>query len=101
MVLALAALTDPAVETSPIRVLAQVPSRTYYVGQAIELRVGAEAEGERPEVDPPVIAGTDVALIDNALSPVAAAGIGAQTSERNLFITRFRILPHRAGELRI
>ena len=37
----------------PIPVVAQIPAKTYYVGQAIELRVGAEAAGERPQVDPP------------------------------------------------
>jgi hypothetical protein len=80
-------------------VLAQVPAKTYYVGQAIELRIGAEAAEERPEVTPPQIPNTDVALIDTTLSPVAATGIGGNTSERNLFITRLRLIAHRAGPL--
>src|SRR4051812_37494703 len=74
LVLALATHSVRADEPSSIRVLAQVPRKPYYVGQAVELRIGAEAAGERPEVDPPVIPGTDVALIDKALSPVAASG---------------------------
>ena len=85
----------------PIPVVAQVPAKTYYVGQAIELRVGAEAAGERPEVDTPEIPNTDVSLIGTELSPVTATGIGNLTSERNLFVTRFRLITHRAGMLRI
>jgi hypothetical protein len=82
-----------------IPVLAQVPAKTYYVGQAIELRIGAEAAEERPEVVPPQIPNADVALIGTGLSPVAATGIGSRTSERNLFVTRFRLIAHRAGAL--
>jgi hypothetical protein len=85
----------------PVAVLAQVPAKTYYVGQAIELRIGADAADERPEVVPPQIPNTDVALIGTDLSPVAATGIGNRTSERNLFVTRFRLIAHRAGPLAI
>jgi hypothetical protein len=88
-------------EPSPIRVIAQVPSRPYFVGQTLELRIGAEAGTERPEIVPPVIPQTDVSRIGSDLSPVTASGIGAQTSERNLYVTRFRLIPHRAGWLRI
>jgi hypothetical protein len=101
IVLGLAPLSARADEPAPIRVEARVPPKTYYVGQAIELRVGAEAAGERPEIIPPVVPCTDVSLIDTALSPLNASGIGDQTSERNLFITRFRLIPHCAGLLRI
>ncbi len=87
--------------SAPIPVVAQVPAKTYYVGQAIELRVGAEAAGERPQVDTPEIPNTEVALIGNELSPVSATGIGKLTSERNLFVTRFRLITHRSGPLRI
>ena len=86
---------------APIPVVAQVPTKIYYVGQAIELRVGAEAAGERPQVDGPEIPNTDVSLIGTELSPVSAMGIGNLTSERNLFVTRFRLITHRAGMLRI
>jgi hypothetical protein len=82
-------------------VLAQVPAKTYYVGQAIELRIGAEAAEERPDLAAPQIPNTDVALIGTDLSPVAATGIGNRTSERNLFVTRFRLIAHRAGPLAI
>jgi hypothetical protein len=92
-----AAADEPALPAIPV--LAQVPAKTYYVGQAIELRIGAEAADERPEIRPPRIASTDVALIGTDLSPVAATGIGGRTSERNLFITRFRLIAHRAGPL--
>src|SRR5262249_28248423 len=88
-------------EAPSIPVLAQVPAKTYYVGQAIELRIGAEGESHRPEVVPPVIPDAEVALIGTELSPVAATGIGDLTRERNLFITRFRLIARRAGRLRI
>ena len=103
IVLGMASLSAGSDEPSPppIRVVARVPAKTYYVGQAIELRVGAEALGERPEVTPPAIPTADVSLIDTALSPLVASGIGDVTSERNLFITRFRLIPRRAGALRV
>jgi hypothetical protein len=88
-------------ETAPIPVLARVPSKPYYVGQAIELRIGAEAAGERPEVILPAIPDTDVAPIDTSLSPLLSSGIGDEVTERNLFITRFRLIPRRAGPLKI
>jgi hypothetical protein len=86
---------------APIPVVVQVPARTYYVGQAIELRVGAEAAGERPDVDGPQIPNTEVSKIGTELTPLAATGIGNVTSERNLFVTRFLIIPRRFGSLRI
>jgi hypothetical protein len=85
----------------PIPVLARVPAKTYYVGQAIELRIGAEAAGERPEVAPPQIPNAEVDLIATDLSPVAATAIGNFATERNLFVTRFRLIAHRAGPLAI
>jgi hypothetical protein len=88
-------------EPPAIPVLAQVPARSYYVGQAIELRIGAEAAAERPQVIAPTIPDTDVFLIDTSFSPVAATGIGDVTSERDLFVTRFRLIPRRAGTLGI
>ena len=86
---------------APISVLAQVPAKPYYVGQAIELRVGALAAGERPEVVAPEIPSTEIALIGTDLSPVSATGIGNLTGERNLFVTKYRLIARRAGLLRI
>jgi hypothetical protein len=101
IVLILSTLAASAEGPEPIRVVTQVPAKPYYVGQSIELRVGAEAAGERPEVVAPSVANAEVTLIDRALSSVEASGIGEQTTERNLFITRFRIIPRSAGLLRI
>ena len=99
----LAALSARANEpaSTMIPVAAQVPAKTYYVGQAIELRIGAEAAGERPQVDTPDIPKAEVSLIGTDLSPMTATGIGNLTSERNLFVTRFRLITHQAGMLRI
>jgi hypothetical protein len=101
LILGMMTLQAAADTPAPIRVLAQVPAKSYYVGQAIELRIGAEAGTERPQVVPPSIPDIEISLIDNTLSPLGATGIGSQTSERNLFITRFRLIPHHAGLLRI
>jgi hypothetical protein len=90
---------EPAPPSIPV--LAHVPAKTYYVGQAIELRIGAEAAAERPEVVPPQIPGAEIDLIDTSLSAITATGIGSVTSERNLFVTRFRLIAHRAGLLAI
>jgi hypothetical protein len=88
-------------ELEAIKVLAQVRAKPYYVGQAVELRIAAEGGSERPEVIPPTIRDADVALIDTLLIPVDASAIGETASERNLFVTRYRIVPHHAGSLRI
>ncbi len=84
-----------------LRVDARVARETYYVGQAIEVRVGVVAEGERPKITPPGIDGAEVEAIDTLFRPVGASGIGDVTSETNVFITRYRVIPARAGPLTI
>ncbi len=63
--------------------------------------IGAEAGEERPEIVAPVVAGADVALIDTRFSPIEASGIGSETMARNLFVTRYRLIPRAPGVLRI
>ena len=79
----------------------EVAGGVHHVGQGIELRVGVVARGQRPELDPPAIAGADVWLIRNELKPLSVSGIGSMTVEANAFVSRFRVVPRRAGTLEV
>jgi hypothetical protein len=84
-----------------LRVVAQVRPEAYYVGQSIELSVGVVAGREQPEVTMPKVAGADVTLVGTDLKPLTASGIGEAVFETNLFRTRYRLIPRRAGTLTI
>ena len=84
-----------------LRVEVKVAGGVHYVGQGFEMRVGVVARGQRPEVDPPAIAGADVWLIRNELGPISVSGIGAVVGEANVFVSRFRVVPRRAGTLEV
>ncbi|HEV3122266.1 MAG TPA: hypothetical protein VGY53_10195, partial [Isosphaeraceae bacterium] len=86
---------------TPLRVQAQVPPGSYYVGQGIELRVGVEAGGDKPQVFPPKLADAEVTFI--RVDPIqrGSSAIGDQVRERILFVFRYRVVPHRAGTLAI
>lgn len=102
--LALAAtfLSSPTrAQDAPLRVEARVAKETYYVGQAIDVRVGVVAEGERPQLTMPKVDGAEVEFIDTAFRPLSASGIGDVVSEANAFLTRYRVVPGRAGPLTI
>jgi hypothetical protein len=80
---------------------AQVPPGVYYVGQAIELRVGVEAAGEQPKVVAPRIPDAEVTLFRSDLLQRGASGIGDVVSERIYHVFRFRIVAKREGVLEI
>ncbi len=89
-------------ESDDLRVRVEVSPGTHYVGQAIELRVGVVGAGQRPEVDRPTIGGADVWLLDNTgLKPLSVTGIGGMLAGSNLFVSRFCVVPRRAGPLEI
>jgi hypothetical protein len=89
-------------ESDDLRVRVEVSPGTHYVGQAIELLVGVVGAGQRPEVDRPSIGGADVWLVDNnGLKPISISGIGGMAAESNLFVSRFCVVPRRAGPLEI
>jgi hypothetical protein len=94
-------LSAPALAGETLRVEARVTRDTYYVGQAIEVRVGVVAGGERPKVTPPKVDGAEVAPIDTAFQQVATSGIGDVVTETNVFVSRFRVMPTRSGPLTI
>jgi hypothetical protein len=84
-----------------LRIDVKVAGGAHYVGQGFELVVGVVGAGERPEVAPPAIAGADVWLIRHGLRPISVSGIGAVVGESNVFVSRFRVVPRRAGTLEI
>jgi hypothetical protein len=82
-----------------LRVDARVAKDAYYVGQAIEVRVGVVAAGERPQLAVPKVDDAAIEVIDTAFRPVGVSGIGDVVSETNVFVTRYRVTPGRAGPL--
>jgi hypothetical protein len=59
------------------------------------------ARDQRPEIDVPAIRHADVWTVGTALRPVTATGIGKMVTGENLFVTRLRIVPRRAGPLEV
>jgi hypothetical protein len=92
-------ITHSAQADTSLKVEARVTKGTYYNGQAIEVRVGVIAAGERPKVIAPRVDGAEVALSSTDFQPIGASGIGDVVNETNLFITRFRVTPSRSGPL--
>jgi hypothetical protein len=87
--------------SEPLSVRSEMAAGPYYVGQGFELRIGVVATGERPKIDPPRIAGGRTWLIGTETRPITASTIGSVAAHENLFVTRFRIVPERAGTLEI
>jgi hypothetical protein len=88
--------------SAAMRVEVEVAAGPHYVGQGFELGVAVVGAGRRPEVDPPAIVGADVWLIrNNELRPISVGGIGSVVGESNVFVSRYRIVPRRAGTLQI
>ncbi len=73
----------------------------YFVGQGFELRVGVVADGQRPKIDPPRLNGARIWAIGTAVRPITSSSIGSVVARENLFVTRFRVVPERAGTLEI
>jgi hypothetical protein len=101
IILSVSILAALGPDDGPIRVSAQVPSGTYYVGQAIPLQVAVISGKERPAVVAPKVPDADVALVGTGLKPLSATGIGDVVDERNLFVFRFRVVPRRSGTVEI
>ncbi len=92
---------EPRSDADALRVQIEVAGGAHYVGQGFELGVGVIGAGQRPEVTPPAIPGADVWLIRNEVKPISVSGIGAVVGESNVFVSRFRVVPRRAGTLQI
>ncbi len=76
-------------------------SGPYFVGKGLEVQVGVVGAQQRPEIDRPSIRDADVWPIGTDLEPISASGIGGMVAESNLFVSRFRVVPRRAGTLEI
>lgn len=72
-----------------------------YVGQPVDVRVIAITDGERPVVTPPPVEGATMAPAGTATRPISATGIGATVSQAVEYRFRFRLVPGRAGTLRV
>jgi hypothetical protein len=88
-------------DTVPLRVRCEVSREPFYVGEGIELTVGVVGRDERPQIGLPQVKGADLWVVGTAFKPVTATGIGSVTSGENLFITRLRLLPQRAGVVEV
>jgi hypothetical protein len=85
----------------PLSVLAQVNQGPYFVGQAIEVWVSAEARDEVPRAVAPQIADAEVTPLDAEpkVRQITTNAIGDVVNERNRYTFRYRIIAHRAGTL--
>ena len=90
-----------AQEPDALSVRVKISGGNHFVGQGFELQVEVVASGRRPEVDRPSIPNSDVWLIENSLKPISTSEIGGMSSEANLFLYRYRVVPRRPGFLEI
>jgi hypothetical protein len=90
-----------AQDMAPLAVRVQVPRGPFYVGESIELDVGVAGRDQRPKLQVPAIKNADIWTVNTTFKPISATGIGTSISVENLFITRLRIIPRRAGLLEI
>ena len=97
-----AAVAAQATRSEALRVQVDAAPGPHHVGEGFELVVRVAGEGRRPEVDLPKIAGADVWLIrNNEWKPISVSGIGSVVGQSNLFLSRYRVVPRRAGTLEI
>jgi hypothetical protein len=101
--LVMAWLVGPAAaqDAAPLAVRAQVARGPYYVGESIELDVGVVGRDQRPKVQVPAVKNADVWTVNTSFKPISTTSIGTSISVENLFVTRLRIIPRRAGLLEI
>jgi hypothetical protein len=88
-------------DSDELQVRVEVEAGPHHVGQGFELRVGVVGAEQRPRVDSPALKDAELWQIGTDLKPLSASGIGAVVAESNLFVTRFRVVPRRAGMLDI
>jgi hypothetical protein len=88
-------------QAEPLRIKLQLAKGPYYVGQGIVVTAGMVGEVDRPKLDPPKVSGAEVWTIETDVKPLTATGIGATIAQENLFLTRFRLVPRKAGKLDI
>ena len=80
---------------------AAVSEGPVFVGQAIEVRVGAIAEVGEARVSAPRVAGAEIAPSGSAWEPIATNGIGEVIRETRRYVFRFRLVAERSGPLTV
>ena len=88
-------------ESEELSIRVKASRGPHFVGKGLEVQVGVVGAQQRPEVDRPSIRDADVWPIGTDLQPISASGIGGMVAETNLFVSRFRVVPRRAGTLEI
>jgi hypothetical protein len=83
----------------PLQVRVDLPRKRVYVGQALEIRVGVAAEGMRPAVSFVRSDAFDPVRVREEFVPLGESKIGNDLNQKNLFITRYRLIPRSAGRL--
>jgi hypothetical protein len=101
LLLGSAAAWGQATDPDALRVEVEVAGGVHYVGQGFEMGVGVVGAGRRPEVEAPAIAGADVWLIRTDFKPLSVTGIGSMVGQSNVFVSRYRVVPRRAGTLQL
>ncbi len=91
-----------AAEDETIRVEARANSGVHRVGQGFEVILAVTGADQRPELETPAIQGADAWISrNNELRPIRVTGIGGVMRGSNVFVGRLRVVPRRAGTLRI
>ena len=86
---------------APLQARLDIGKGPYLVGQGVVVTVRVIGEAERPRIVPPRVSGADIWPIDTDVKPLAVSGIGETVSQDNLFLSRFRLVPRRAGKIEI
>jgi hypothetical protein len=86
---------------SPLRVRLEAGAGPFYVGQGIELTFAVTARDQRPQIELPRLSHADIWIAGTSFQPIIATGIGNVISGDNLYLTRLRIVPRRAGALEV
>ena len=84
-----------------LRVQADVGRGPHFVGQGLEIRIAVEGLHKEPRIDLPPIPSADAWLIATDKRPITRSQIGSIVGEENLFVTRIRVVPRRAGTLQV
>ncbi len=92
---------DASPGSEALSVRSEVAPGPCFVGQGFELGFGVIAGGQRPNIDPPRIAGARTWAIGTDVRPITTTSIGSVVTHENLFLMRFRVVPQRPGTLEI
>ncbi|WP_165231200.1 BatD family protein [Aquisphaera insulae] len=105
LVIALLATGQPpgaaADEGPPLQLRIEAERGPHYVGQGIELGVAVTGRDERPVLELPPLRDARILSAGNSVRAVSSSSIGRLETGENLFLTRLRVIPAKAGPLEI